>query len=580
MVRGIFLFLTLWLVLLATNTLHAAELKVRTSHTQISINESVTLELTATGSIDGDPDLSVLKNDFDIVNKSQSSQMQYINGNFNKSKVWNLTLVPKRIGSLTIPPLCSGSDCSDPVTLIVQQQNSNDTSAAKVIIEAEISSHKVVAQQQLIYTVRLLFRQSLLQAGLGELSPEGVETTVQSLGDDVRYETNRGNWRYQVIERKFALFPQHAGQLHLPPLRFNGQIEAKNRSRFNSAFDNFRQSGQIIRLQSEALDVTVTEPAVTSAKQPWLPAEKIIIGDDWQQSAPTLTVGEPATRTIVTTATGLTAAQLPELTIASPASFKTYPDKTKREDRLGTTGIVGTMEQKIAFVPTQPGTFTLPTLQLKWWDVGNSKWRTETTQAVTVQVLPAQHAVNAPVNNVVENKPSPPQPITPIPPAATPSTPGLEVDSVANNQGQSIWIWISAICASGWFITLVLLYKSRNLQQEKKSAKTQKVANNETPKSKARAELIRCALSNDSAQTHKALHVWIQAVAPNTDAETFIKQSDPPLQQQISALNSALYSASGADTWSGKELAMVLKSWSDASNKKSSHSLPDFYPKG
>lgn len=328
MVNRILILFTLLLVLISTTTIQAADLSVRTSRTQVGINESVSLELTAVGSLDGDPDFSVLKDDFEIVGQSQSSQVSIINGDYTKSKVWTLTLLPQRSGTLIIPALCSGSDCSQPTALMVREQKPSDMAEAKVILEAEVSTAEVMAQQQLIYTIRLLFRQPLLQAGLGELSPEGVETTVHLLGEDVHYETERGSWRYQVIERNYALFPHHAGQLRLPPLYFNGQLQGDNRSRFNSRFDSFRQTGQMIRLRSNAIDVTVSEPPATPPQQPWLPAQKFLIGDDWQQTPPTLTVGEPATRTIITTATGLAAAQLPELTIAAPKSFKAYPDQT------------------------------------------------------------------------------------------------------------------------------------------------------------------------------------------------------------------------------------------------------------
>lgn len=582
--RSVILFAFL-LVLISTTTIQAAELSGRTSRTQIGINESITFELTAVGDLDEDPDFSVLKKDFDIVGQSQSSQVSIVNGDYNKSKVWALTLLPQRSGTLIIPALCSGSDCSQPIALMVSEQKPSDMAEAKVIVEAEVSNYEVMAEQQLIYTVRLLFRQPLLQAGLGEITPEGVETTVHLLGEDVLYETERGSWRYQVIERNYALFPQHAGQLHLPALRFNGQLQDDNRSRFNSRFDSFRHTGQIIRLRSNAIDVTVTEPPVTPPQQPWLPATKFDIDDDWQQTPPPLRVGEPATRTIITTATGLAATQLPELTIAAPESFKTYPDQTVRKDQLEPTGIRGRMEQRVAFVPTQTGTFDLPALQLKWWDIGSKKWRTQRTQAVTVQVLPGQRDASRSINTALPSQLTPPKPPTIEPPPAQTATtsmadaPAIDAAAANNSQSSSLWMWISALCFVGWGITLIGYLRSRRQHQKTTPAAHETVAAT-MPQSTARDEVIRCARANEAAQTRAALIVWIHAIDPQADIESFALQVQDPLQHQILALNRALYAANGEQRWSGDQLALAVTNWSATRDTKPQPSLPDFYPRG
>ena len=580
MVNRIFIFVTLLLVLISTTVLQAAELSVRTSRTQIGINESVALELTAVGGLDEDPDLSVLKKDFEIIGQSQNSQVSIINGDYSKSQVWSLTLLPKHSGNLIIPALCSGADCSKPTTVIVREQSSQEQAEAKVIIEAEVSSHEVLVQQQLIYTIRLLVRQPLLQAGLGELSPEGVETTVVQLGDDVRYETERGTYRYQVIERNYALFPQQTGQLHLPPLHFNGQTQADNRSRLNSRFDPFRQGGQIIRLRTNAIDVTVRNTPQLALHQAWLPARKFLIGDDWQQSPPTLTVGEPATRTIITTATGIAAAQLPELTIESPESFKSYPDQTIRQDQLEATGVRGMMEQKVAFVPTQAGTFTLPAIQLKWWDIDSKKWRTQSTKEITVQVLPAQRQSTEPVP---VNSATPPASLAPATQAAKVISPAQQPATPSTTTGpakQPLWLWVSILCAMGWMITLVLLWRSHKKGKRQTPIKSSATTTTTLSADKALAEVIRCARSNAANQTRTALLVWIHTIEPKLDIDTFCQQIEDPLKQQISSLNSALYSATAPDMWCGEDLAQALENWSTGAPEKLKSTLPDFYPKG
>ena len=70
----------LLLSLLTSPTLcQAAQLEAIPDRTRVGLEESFSLQLRASGSVDGDPDLSVLEHDFELLGRSQSSQMQIIN---------------------------------------------------------------------------------------------------------------------------------------------------------------------------------------------------------------------------------------------------------------------------------------------------------------------------------------------------------------------------------------------------------------------------------------------------------------------------------------------------------------------
>ena len=63
---------------------------------------------------------------------------------------------------------------------------------------------------------------------------KGADAVIQKLGDDKNFETHRGNKRYSVYERRYAIFPQASGDMQIEPMVFKGQ--AGTNSRF---FDNF-----------------------------------------------------------------------------------------------------------------------------------------------------------------------------------------------------------------------------------------------------------------------------------------------------------------------------------------------------
>ncbi len=603
------------------------QLTASVSRNQLGIDESLTLQLTLSGDSDADPDLTPLNKDFDIASRSQSSSVNYINGSVSRSKVWSLVLLPRHSGKLTIPALCSGSSCSQPRTIVVSEQAPADNSSAPVILEAEVSATSVVVQQQLRYTVRVLLRQPLAQAGLSELAPQGVETNVQQLGEDVRYATQRGSYNYRVIERNYALFPQHSGTLQLPALRLDGILPASRattNSAFNSPFDPFDlmgQQGQRIRVRSKALSVEVISAPQHDAKQPWLPALDIQLSDDWRTNPPMLTVGEPTTRTVIIRSTGLAAATLPELNLSVPVGFKSYPDKSERKDSNGVDGIEGTLTQKIALVPTQAGTFTLAQTSIRWWDTTKEQWRTATLPAIELKVLPAQRETvvpPVPTNGAAATSPPPSPAETTV--AATPAknlTPAsspelnLSATSVATDLKANIWLWICLVCVIGWLMTIYLFRrngrnsggstdKNNNTAHDHKYMATSAPAPAVNTKQgittpPSLQQVIRCAQSHQAADTRRALALWVTTLAEEQGIITlddFLLQAAQPLRQEIAFLNQYLYAhnstiTDSATEWNGATLAHELEQWQvNAQHSlkdktvggKAGEDLPNFYP--
>lgn len=617
MVRSSVIIATLLIIvssiaLAATTT--PSQLTASVSRNQIGIDESLTLQLTLSGDNDAEPDLTPLNQDFDIASRSQSSSVNIINGSVSRSKVWSLVLLPRHSGSLTIPPLCSGSNCSQPRTIAVSEQPPADNSSAPVILETEVSAPSVVVQQQLRYTVRILLRQPLAQASLSELTPQGVETTIHQPGEDVRYETQRGSYNYQVIERNYALFPQHSGTLHLPAQMLDGIMRTSRttaRSAFASPFDPFDlmgQQGQRIRVRSKDLSVNVIAAPQHDPQQPWLPALDIQLSDDWRTNPPTMTVGEPTTRTVITSSTGLAAATLPELKLSVPNSFKSYPDKSERKDSNGADGIEGTLIQKIALVPTQAGNFTLAETSIRWWDTTSQQWRTAAIPAIKLKVLPAQREAEAPAGGGAATPPVPPAaqevatvPATPTQNLASTTLPqqNASTTAVTTDLKENVWLWICLVCVMGW-LTTIYLFRRRKGEASKGSTTpgdkpvpelpAEPAGNASTP---SLQQVIRCAQAHQALETRRELTLWIATLAEKNginNLDDFLCQAEQPLRQEIAFLNKYLYAQNNAGdgnptVWNGTTLAHELQQWqTNAQLKdktgggKAGNDLPSFYP--
>lgn len=545
-----------------------AELEVSASRNRISLNDTLQLKVVFQGDSDDELDLSALEQDFDIVGRSTSSQLQIINGSMSRTKLWAIGLLPKRSGRLTIPQLCLDNDCSRPLTIEVSDQPPTAADGAEVLLETELTPQRGMVQQQLLYRVRLFHRLPLVQGSLEPPQPQGVETLVQKLGDDRRYETYRDGWHYQVVERSYALFPQQSGKLRLAPQLFEGQLQAESRRRF----DPFGDQGRVVRLRSDPKSLEIEPPA--SNQHRWLPAHGIMLEDSWQHTPPTLTVGEPATRTLTLRAAGLMAAQLPELPLTPPDSFKSYPDQALREDVVDPNGISGVIEQKVALVPTHAGSFELPAISLPWWDVEQQQWRIASVPPLTVQVLPAQRQV--------QTLPAvPPAPPAAMPQASEPkdATPAAATAllSPPSTEPQRLWMAATLLCAVGWLSTTLLWLRARRPHSAVATARKDPRQGDLTA---ARKQTLTAARNHDPQATRTALLIWGRLLWPQQatmSLEWWQQHSDTELTELLAQLSAHLYAAQ-PQPWNGDALARALQQWQPPTLSTPKGTLPSFYP--
>lgn len=560
----------LFFLLFWGSCVQAATITAVADRDRVAVGESLQLQLRVNGSPDGEPDLSGLEQAWEILSRSQSSQMQIVNGSFSRSVVYSLTLMPRTQGTLMIPAVCFAKDCSLPLPIEVSDAPSGTSTDEALLLEAEVSQQKIVTQGQLLFKVRLLRRVDLLDGQLNEPQPTGVSAVVKKLGEDRSYETRRNGRLYQVIERTYVIFPQGVGQMLIPALQFDGSIGA-GRSRL----DPFGQQGRRVRRTSQPLQIEVTPLPKDIGRRPWIPAFAVELRDDWQQHPPKLTVGEPATRTLHLGATGVQSAQLPELKPEVPEGFKTYPDQPKREDLQGSSGITGLLEQKIAMVPTRAGHFTLPAVDLDWWDVNTGRWKSVHLDALDLEVVAASGSGSSNVQTapLPALKPGGAESTADKPLSAVPSQSSLSPATVA----PGFWPWLSLGLGLGWLLTLILLWRFwRHSQPNSEQA----VPDLQPTEKSARHAVVKAARNHDPQATRHALLNWSRILWPsvqNDAYEQLCKAADPTLLKELENLDLCLYGRS-AVVWDGQALSDCIEAWRAVSSKKVSTGLPELYP--
>jgi len=329
---NLFALLLMLVFTLYSNVSSATNITVSSSANPISLDDSFHLIYEADSSVDDDPDFDPISEHFEILSSSQSTSMRLVNGEYGLKKKWNLALIAKDIGNFTIPSISFGSDKSPAIRITITNSvtpnsslpNGQASIPAKLFIESSVDVKQSRIQQEIILSIRLLRTVSIIGASLSEPTTSDADAIIQRLGDDSRYQTTRNGIRYEVFERRYAIYPQHSGKLTINPITFEGRV---NSNQPRTIFDQFRITGQIKRSRTKSITLNILAKPADINTQDWLPASQLQLVEEWSDDIAAAKTGEPITRTITIIAKGLSALQLPELQFPEVAGIKQYPDK-------------------------------------------------------------------------------------------------------------------------------------------------------------------------------------------------------------------------------------------------------------
>jgi hypothetical protein len=563
-----FLFLPLlWLI--ATSPASAA-LRAWVDNPQVAPGETFALTLAHDGHTRSEPDLAPLRQDFDIVSRSTSSNIQIVNGSISSTTQLTLTLAPRRAGPLIIPSISWDSDRSTPLTINVSASTGNPAAQAgangsRVFLETEVEPKSAYVQAAVHVTVKVYAAVPLSHADLEFSASDAAQ--VRQVGSDTAGTSDRNGQAYQVVTRHYLIFPQHSGHLSLPGPVLSGNVPAGLRAGnpndpFSQFFGNNPFGGLLgvtkpIRLNSQPIELDVQPRPSGAGGNYWLPAQNVKLTARWRPENLQARVGDPLTVTLDLQAEDLTAAQLPDLStlLALPDGLKAYPDEPKLKDTASGSGLTGEREQNIALIADQPGHFTIPELRLSWWDTRANQAR----QAV----LPAQTLIAAPAPGSPSNAPVTQQ--TTAAPTANPvgNTAAPTISNLTTSPFP--WQWISLGLGLLWLATLAgwLMTRGRGGRGGGKPASqpTQQTLN-APGKSAAHAAFLAACKANDPSAARRNLLAWANGVLPeqripglNALAKII---GNEVVADLLRTLDRACYAGK---PWDGAALAHVFRKW-------------------
>jgi len=275
---------------------------------------------------------------------------------------------------------------------------------------------------------------------------------------------------------------QRSGQFKLPAPFFKGELI--DRSAGN--YDFFART-QTLTAEGNPLTLDV-KPAPANFPGAWLTADLVTLTEEWSVDPKDAVQGEPITRTLTLTAIDLHDDQLPELPVSKVAGLRQYPEQpqSRKADRKGR--LVAQKTISIAIIPEQPGQFTLPAIEIPWF---NSH-----SETIERAALPAQTLVVA-SNGQAES--------SPVSAEATPRANAAPAPVTGFWNASWQWTYSTSVCFGLWLVTM-LYGLSRRLTRAERPADT--LAANP---SEARFNLRRfkqACLDNDEEHASLQLLRW------------------------------------------------------------------------
>ncbi len=512
-----------------------ASLTATADRTIIDSNETLQLLVRLDSqALMGEPDFSVIESDFEILSTSRQQQYSRVNGQTQSYTDWNLLLAPKRIGRLLVPSIKYKKDISNAIEITVRKATAASAAGQPVYTETLVDKSEVYIQEQLLLTHRLYTSVRLSDLGLDPLK---VDDALMQKVSETQFQKNVAGKNYQVVEIIYALFPQASGKLQIPALRFSAYEASNNR------YGGFSARGNRIIRNTDAKTIDVmTRPAHIDIDN-WMPANSIRLEQQWSSPLDQLKVGEPVTRNISITASGLTGAQIMPLSLSESDDYKVYPDQPQLSDSADAAGVTGIRRESFALVPNRPGEITVPAVSVRWWNSRKQRMQTATLDAVTLQVAAAEVSAMNPYNSA----PNAAVGANSLIIEATPEAP----KSLMAELRSSLALQLSVAGNALLLVLLLVLLLFVWLGRSSKAAPRRDLSGLNSARLELKQLLTnieRAARKSDLVPLRDSLLAWGRCIFPQqkikTLAEIAVLLDDGQLQQQFDLLDQALYNRS------------------------------------
>ncbi|QQX78775.1 protein BatD [Shewanella sp. KX20019] len=486
--------------------------------------ESLVLTVIADDDLNsGELNTSSLLKNFIVGRTSISRSKQIMNFDARNETRWQVLLSPKSIGNITIPAFNIKGVSSAAINLSVVDRDSQPQKKQDIFMRSSLSTEEAYVGQMLTYRVKLYLALELQRGVLSAPVLDGAQ--IKQLGEDKDSNEIVNGKRYRVIERAYAIIADQPGELTINGASFSGDVLVP--AKRNGGMFSFNESRPT---QTQApKSVVLINPEPVEYQGQWLVSDLVVLKEDWPTTQVEYKIGDPITRTISLLASNADETSLPDIRLSTPAELKSYPEKAQRKSFVRDKQMVSQLTQTTAIVATKAGTYTLPQINIPWWNPHLKQQQYATLPARTVVVTGSAIAEPMGINLPLK--------------AVTTTSAGY-------------WPWLTAGFASLWLLTLLLWLNGRKkltVSPAKNDYKT-----TATIKSNSRKVVEQSCAAQDPTKVINATRAYYSERYGRPMTLQDIANTSAELASAIASLQQSAYSKSYTDIDYKRLLSVIL----------------------
>lgn len=272
-----------------------------------------------------------------------------------------------------------------------------------LFIKVSANKRRVHEQEPILLTYKVYTLVDLTQLNGKMPDLTGFHTQEIPLPQQKRFHVEQVNGKpYRCVTwSQYVMYPQMTGKLEIPSITFKGIVVQQNRSvdPFEAFFNGGSGYVEVKRdIVAPGLTVQVdplpTRPANFSGGVGRFNISAQIDKND-------VKAGDPITLRIVVGGTG-NLKLIKEPVVNFPMDFDKYDAKVTDKTRLTANGVEGNMVYDFLAVPRNQGKYTIPPVELVYYDTSSNAYRTVKTQAFDINVDKGDGKTNAVADYAVE----------------------------------------------------------------------------------------------------------------------------------------------------------------------------------
>lgn len=417
-----------FLILFMFSSQLSAQLSVTTNRSQYAPRDNISLNIESSTPSDAALDTTPLLREFVILDQKKMRINSYSEGRRTGVIRWQLLLRARKSGSLTIPSLGYQQDTSEAFSIFIKSSSPTrflPVSDMPIILDAQVDKDDNYEGASFLYTLNI-YSDRPLASGFEISPPKLQKSSVQFLDQSPVQKVSIRNKEFDVIEQRYAIFPNEMGRYVIEGPVFSGA----------------QQDSSSTQVRANNLEINVRPRQDFDNATYWIAAQSLTITETWTKPE-SLKVGDIIFREVTLTAQGIPAAKLPQIITENPEIINIQDTQVSLTDKINKNGIQGTRTERQQIQLLERGELTFEAIDVFWWNTNSDTQQTAVVNKQILQVVPGANGESSIEREIAQNAPT--------------NDTKTAVNVIQTDVNWLLWglVGLSVISLIGWLTTLL-----------------------------------------------------------------------------------------------------------------------------